>query len=75
MIYVILWMLIGLTTAAYWVYIDVTQEGTVYNLKQLLGMIVIAAIFGPILIGFLIHDRHKERIAEFFEKPIIGRKK
>jgi len=75
MIYVILWMLVGLTTAACWVYIDVTREDTIYNLKQLLGIILIAAIFGPILIGLLIHDRYKGRVAKFFDKPLIGGKK
>jgi hypothetical protein len=68
-------MLVGWTTAACWVYIDVTREDTIYNLIQLLGMALIAAIFGPILIGLLIHDRYKGRIAEFFNKPIIGGKK
>ena len=75
MIYVVMWMFVGLLVAAYWVYMDITQEDTAYNLKELLGMTLVSALLGPALVGFLIHDRHKGKIAEFFEKPIIGRKK
>lgn len=75
MIWVLLWMFIGLTTAAYWVYIDVTREDTVYNLKQMLAITVIGALAGPILVGFLIHDRYKEQLAKFFNDPIVGGKK
>ncbi len=75
MIWVLLWMLIGLGTGVRWVYLDVVEESTVYNLKQLLGMTAISAIFGPILIGFYIHDRYGEQINGFFEKPVIGGKK
>jgi len=75
MIYMILWILTGLSVATYWIYVDITQEDTAYNLKELLGMTLVSALLGPALVGFLIHDRHKGKIAEFFEKPIIGRKK
>jgi hypothetical protein len=61
--------------AGYWAYIDVTKDGEAYNLKQLLGMAFLSAVFGPILVGFFYHDKHKGQITEFFNKPIIGGKK
>lgn len=75
MIWVLLWMLIGLSVGTLWVYIDVTKEDTNYNLKQLLGMTLISSIFGPILIGLFIMDKYQEEIKEFFNKPIVGGKK
>lgn len=74
MIYVILWMLIGLSTGAYLVYIDVTQEDTVYTLGEVLGMTCVCALLGPSLIGFFIHDKYSDRIKKFFSKPVLGRK-
>lgn len=75
MIYVILWMLIGLLFGTLWVYIDVTKEDTDYNLKQLLGITAISAAFGPILIGLFVMDRYQEQLKKFFNKSIIGGKK
>jgi uncharacterized membrane protein len=71
----ILWILIGWSVGAYWVYIDVTQKNEEYNLKQLLGMVAISALFGLAMVGIFIYDQHGKKIAEFFEKPIVGRKK
>ena len=75
MIWVLLWVFVGLATATCWVYIDVTQDDTSYNLKQLLGITAIAAVFGPIIVGLFIQDRYKDQIAKFFNNPVIGRKK
>jgi len=75
MIWVLLWVFIGLATATWWVYIDVTQEDKAYNLKELSGMTLVSAFVGPFLIGLFIYDRYSEQIVKFFNKPIVGGEK
>ena len=75
MIYAILWMLTGLSMAGYWIYVDVTKKDNAYNLKELLCFAAVSSIHWPLLIGISIYEKHREQIVDFFNNPIVGRKK
>jgi hypothetical protein len=72
---VILWLAIGWVTLAFWIYDDAINGECEYNLKQILGLSMVALVLGPIMVPLYIWERYGTVIKDFFEKPIIGGKK